>query len=60
MFGSHLPAGVQTLGGVFFSIADAESEQVQKTTTLTNAATHKLQGQMSFGLFVEPLELEVA
>lgn len=49
MFGSHVPAGVQTLGGVFFSIADAESEGVQKTTTLTKAATEKLQTQMSFG-----------
>lgn len=49
MFGSHVPAGVQTLGGVFFSIADAESEGVQKTTTLTEAATEKLQTQMSFG-----------
>ena len=49
MFGSHVPAGVQTLGGVFFSFADAESEGVQKTTTLTKAATEKLQTQMSFG-----------
>ena len=49
MFGSHVPTGVQTLGGVFFSIADAESEGVQKTTTLTKAATEKLQAQMSFG-----------
>ena len=49
MFGSHVSAGVQTLGGVFFSITDAESEGVQKTTTLTKAATEKLQTQMSFG-----------
>ena len=35
-FGCHVPAGVQTLGGVFFSIADAESEGVQKTTTDLN------------------------
>ena len=49
MLGSHVPAGVQTLGGVFFSIADAESERVQKTTTLTKAATEKPQAQMSFG-----------
>ena len=49
MFGCHVPAGVQTVGGVFFSIADAESEGVQKTTTLTKAATEKLQTQMSFG-----------
>lgn len=53
MFGSHVPAGVQTLGGVFFSIADAESEGVQKTTTLTKAATEKLQAQMSFGFLGE-------
>ena len=29
MFGSHVPAGVETLGGVFFGITDAESEGVQ-------------------------------
>ena len=34
---------------MFFSIADAESGGVQKTTTLTKAATEKLQTQMSFG-----------
>ena len=49
VFGCHVPAGVQTLGGVFFSIADAESEGVQNTTTLTKAATEKPQAQMSFG-----------
>ena len=38
-FGTHVPAGVQSLGGVFFSIADAESEGVQKTTILTKAGT---------------------
>ena len=36
-------------GGVFFSMVDAKSEGVQKTTTLTKAATEKLQTQMSFG-----------
>ena len=49
IFRSHVPAGVQTLGGVLFSIAEAESEGIQKTTTLTKAATEKLQTQMSFG-----------
>lgn len=49
IFGSHSPAGIQTLGGVFFSVADVESEDIQKVTTLTNAATEKLQAQLSFG-----------
>ena len=47
IFGSHIPAGVQTLGGVFFSIADAESEEVQTTTELTKATATQLQAQCS-------------
>lgn len=49
MFGSHIPAGAQTLGGVLFNVADVESEETQTVTTLTNAATRKLQGQLSGG-----------
>ena len=48
-FGSHFPAGVQTLGGVFFSIADAESKGAKKKFELMEAATDYLKGQMSVG-----------
>ena len=34
-YGSHFPAGVQTLGGAFFSIADAESKSTTDTQKLT-------------------------
>ena len=48
-FGSHFPAGVQTLGGVFFSIADAESKGAKKKFQLMEAATGYLKVQMSVG-----------
>ena len=48
-YGSHFPAGVQTLGGVFFSIADATSESTKETTKLTEAAVENLKGQISVG-----------
>ena len=48
-FGSHFPAGVQTLGGVFFSIADAESEGATKKFELVEAATDYLKVKMSAG-----------
>ena len=48
-FGSHFPAGAQTLGGVFFSIADAESKGAKKKFELMEAATDYLKGQMSVG-----------
>ena len=48
-FGSHFPAGVQTLGGVFFSIADAESKGAKKKFELMEAATGYLKVQMSVG-----------
>ena len=48
-YGSHFPAGVQTLGGVFFSIADAESKSAMDTYELTEAAVNHLNAQMSFG-----------
>lgn len=46
-YGSHYPLGVQTLGGVFFSIADVESEETRKTTTLSNEAVKYLKSKMS-------------
>ena len=48
-YGSHFPAGVQTLGGVFFSIADAESKSAMDTYELTEAAVDHLNNQISFG-----------
>ena len=48
-YGSHFPAGVQTLGGVFFSIADAESKHAMDTHELTEAAMDHLNNQISCG-----------
>ena len=48
-YGSHFPAGVQTLGGVFFSIVDAESKSAVETYKLTEAAVNHLNAQMPFG-----------
>ena len=48
-YGSHFPAGVQTLGGVFFSIADAESKRAIDTYELTEAAMNHLDSQISCG-----------
>ena len=48
-YGSHFPAGVQTLGGVFFSNADAESKSTTDTFKLTEAAVDHLNAQASFG-----------
>ena len=48
-FGSHFPAGAQTLGGVFFSIADAESKGVKEKFELMKAATDYLKVKMSAG-----------
>ena len=48
-YGSHLPAGLHTLGGVLFRIVDAESHSTKETTKLTEKAAQKLQGQISVG-----------
>ena len=48
-FGSHFPAGAQTLGGVFFSIADAESKGAKEKFELMKAATDYLKVKMSAG-----------
>ncbi|KAJ7318258.1 hypothetical protein OS493_038167 [Desmophyllum pertusum] len=37
-YGSHFPAGVQTLGGVFFSIADAESKSTTEASKLNRGS----------------------
>ena len=49
-YGSHLPAGLHTLGGVLFRIVDAESSSSQKTSTLTEKAAQHLQSQISVGV----------
>ena len=48
-YGSHFPAGVQTLGGVFFSIVDAASKSNTDTQKLTEAAVEHLNSQISVG-----------
>ena len=48
-YGSHFPAGVQTLGGVFFSIADTETKSTTDTFKLTDTAVDHLNAQIAFG-----------
>ena len=48
-YGSHYPAGLNTLGGVLFRIVDAESSSTQETSILTDKAEQELQGQLSIG-----------
>ena len=56
-YGSHFPAGVQTLGGVFFSIADAESKSTTDTFKLTETAVDHLNAQISFGFLSGAFEI---
>ena len=56
-YGSHYPAGVQTLGGVFFSIADSESTSTKNVSTLTDTAIHPLESQISVGYLSGPLAI---
>ena len=46
-YGSHFPTGTQTLGGIFFTIADVESLSNMDEVTLQTAAKNHLEGQMS-------------
>jgi len=48
-YGSHFPAGVQTLGGLFFCIVDSESESTTETLQLSKAAVKHLKSQISAG-----------
>ena len=48
-YGSHMPAGLHTLGGILFRIVDAQSEGETSTHQLTEKAAQQLQGQLSFG-----------
>ena len=48
-YGSHFPSGLQTLGGAFFSIADAQNKLEVEVSTLTEAAEKHLQHQISIG-----------
>ena len=49
-YGSHFPAGLQTLGGVFFNIADAESKSTKDVFKLTEAAVAFLGGALRIGV----------
>ena len=46
-YGSHFPTGTQTLGGIFFTIADVESLSNIDEVTLQKTAKNHLEGQMS-------------
>jgi hypothetical protein len=48
-YGSHLPAGLHTLGGILFRIVDAQSRDEKDTHELTEKAAKQLQSQLSFG-----------
>ena len=46
-YGSHFPLGNQTLGGIFFTIADVETQSKTDETTLQTFAKNHLETQMS-------------
>ena len=48
-YGSHYPAGLNTLGGVLLRIVDAKSSSTQETSILKDKAAQQLQGQISIG-----------
>jgi hypothetical protein len=48
-YGSHMPAGLHTLGGILFRIVDAQSEGESSAYQLTEKSAQQLQGQLSFG-----------
>ena len=48
-YGSHYPAGVQTLGGLLFITADAESKSSKDKKRLTEAAVKHLNAHISAG-----------
>ena len=54
-YGSHYPAGVQTLGGVLFIIADAESKSSTDKKRLSENAVKYLKAQMSAGFLIGPV-----
>ena len=56
-YGSHYPMGVQTLGGVFFSIADVESTSTVNVSKLTEAAVDHLRSQISVGYISGPFAM---
>lgn len=52
-YGSHFPTGTQTLGGIFFTIADVESQSNTDEVILQKAATNHLEGRMSIRFLSE-------
>ena len=49
LYGSHVPAGKHKLGGIFYTIADAQSDQSIETSRLSTIAKKELENQISFG-----------
>ena len=56
-YGSHFPRGTQTLGGIFFTIADAESQGNMDEETILEKTKLHLKGQISFPFFTEEFGL---
>ena len=46
-YGSHFPLGIQTLGGIFFTIADVEAQSKTDEKTLQEVAKGHLETKMS-------------
>ena len=46
-YGSHVPAGLHTLGGVFFSTVTVTTKEKTETAVLTNAAANQLGAEVS-------------
>lgn len=48
-YGSHVPAGKHKLGGIFYTIADVQSDQSIETSTLSKIAKRELESHISSG-----------
>lgn len=56
-FGSHYPAGVQTLGGAYFSVVEVEGEETTSTKSLSKEAVNHLKGQIRVNCPIEVTEI---
>ena len=52
-YGSHFPLGIQTLGGIFFTIADVETQSKTDEKTLQKFAQDHLEAKMSIHFLSE-------
>ena len=52
-YGSHFPVGIQTLGGIFFIIADVETQSKTDEKTLQKFAKDHLEAKMSIHFLSE-------